>query len=93
MSGPQTKSIYNKSNRAYSVVVLSLSCFQLFGTPRTVASRAPLSMVFPRQEYWSGLPFLSLEALLDPGIEPSQVSYIGRLILYRWEAGAYSNYF
>jgi len=27
-------------------------------------------MGFSRQEYWSGLPFLSLEDLPDPGIEP-----------------------
>ena len=26
-------------------------------TPWTVAFQAPLSMRFPRQEYWSGLPF------------------------------------
>ena len=25
---------------------------------------------FPRQEYWSGLPFSSPEDLPDPGIEP-----------------------
>ena len=25
----------------------------------TVAHQAPLSMGFPRQEYWNGLPFLS----------------------------------
>ena len=36
-----------------------LSCVQLFATPWTVACQAPLSMGFPRQEYWSGLPFLS----------------------------------
>ena len=29
-------------------------------TPWTVAHQAPLSMEFPRQEYWSGLPFPSL---------------------------------
>ena len=28
-----------------------------FVTPWTVARQAPLSMGFPRQEYWSGLPF------------------------------------
>ena len=28
-------------------------------TPGTVASQTLLSMGFPRQEYWSGLPFLS----------------------------------
>ena len=32
-------------------------CFvRLFVTPWTVACQAPLSMGFPRQEYWSGLP-------------------------------------
>ena len=29
-----------------------------------------LSMGFSREEYWSGLPFLSLGDLPDPGIEP-----------------------
>ena len=33
-------------------------------------SQAPLSMGFPRQEYWSGLPFASLEDLPYPGIKP-----------------------
>ena len=28
------------------------------------------SMGFPRQEYWSGLPFPSPRYLTDPGIEP-----------------------
>ena len=31
--------------------------------------KAPLSMEFSRQEYWSGLPFPSPGDLLDPGIE------------------------
>ena len=39
-------------------------------TPRTVARRAPLSMEFFRQEYWSGLSFSSPGELPDPGIEP-----------------------
>ena len=43
---------------------------QLFVTLCTVASQAPLSMGFSRQEYWSGLPFPSPEDLSDPGIEP-----------------------
>ena len=30
-----------------------------FTTPQTIAHQAPLSMGFPRQEYWSGLPFSS----------------------------------
>ena len=39
-------------------------------TPWTVAHQAPLSMGFPRQGYWSGLPFPSPWDLPDPGIEP-----------------------
>ena len=35
----------------------SLSCIQLFVTSWSVAHQAPLSMRFPRQEYWNGLPF------------------------------------
>ena len=50
--------------------------------PWTVAHQAPLSMRFPRQEYWSRLPFLSPGDLPDPGIEPTHVSYIGRGILH-----------
>ena len=45
----------------------------LFATPWTVARQAPLSMGFPRQEYWSGLPFPSPGALPDPGIEPTSL--------------------
>ena len=36
----------------------------------TVASQAPLSMGFPRKEYWSGLPFPSAGDLPDPRIKP-----------------------
>ena len=39
------------------------------GTPWTVARQAPRSMGFPRQEYWSRLPFPSPGDLPDPGIE------------------------
>ena len=37
--------------------------------PRTVPCQVPLSMGFPRQEYWSGLPFPFPGELPDPGIE------------------------
>ena len=36
-----------------------LNCVHLFATPWTVASQAPPSMEYSRQEYWSGLPFPS----------------------------------
>ena len=38
-------------------------------TPWTVACKAPLSMGFSRQEYWSGLSFPSPGELPDPGIK------------------------
>ena len=41
-----------------------------FATPWTVARQAPLSLGFPRQEYWSGLPFPLPGDLPNPGIEP-----------------------
>ena len=37
----------------------------------TVAHRASLSMGFPRQEYWSALPFSPLGDLPNPGIKPT----------------------
>ena len=43
---------------------------QFCATQWTVTLQAPLSMGFSRQEYWSGLPFPSPGALLNPGIEP-----------------------
>ena len=53
------------------------SCVWLFCDPWTVASQAPLSMGFPRQEHRYGLPFPSLGDLPNPGIEPkSHVSCI-----------------
>ena len=39
-------------------------------TPLTVALQAPLSMEFPRQEYWGGLLLPTPGDLPDPGIEP-----------------------
>ena len=46
-------------------------------TPWTVARHAPQSMGFPRQEYWSGLPFSS-------PWDRTWVSCIGRKIPYHW---------
>ena len=43
---------------------------QLFATLWTIAHRVPLSMVFSKQEYWSGLPFPIPEYLPNPGIQP-----------------------
>ena len=48
----------------------TLGRVQLFGTPRTVAPQAPLSLGFPRQEYWNGLPFPSPGDLPNSGTKP-----------------------
>ena len=58
-----------QSEMAYFVVVQSLVTSNSFATPWTVACQASLSMGFPNQEYWSGLPFLSPGDLPDPGIK------------------------
>ena len=48
-----------------------LNHVRLFVTPWTLAHQAPLSMGFPRQEYWSGLPFPARGDLPNLGIEPT----------------------
>ena len=48
----------------------AFSRVQLFSTPWTVGHQAALSMGFPKQEYWSGLPGPPPGDLPDPGIEP-----------------------
>ena len=59
------------------VKVKSLSRIRLFATPWTVACQALLSMGFPRQKYWSGLPVPSPGDLPDPGIEPESPALVG----------------
>ena len=44
----------------------TLSCVQLIATPWTADHQDTLFMAFPRQEYWSGLPFS------PPGNRPNQ---------------------
>ena len=72
---------------AWPVTVQSLSqaqhrgtCPRLggsFATPWTVAHQASLSVGLPRQEYWSGLLFPSLEDLPKPGIKPVSPALAG----------------
>ena len=58
---------------------------QLFMTLWTVACQAPLSMEFPRQEFWSGLPFPTPGDLPDPKIEPpSPAMQADSLLLSHW---------
>ena len=49
-----------------------------FATPWMVAHHVPLSMGFPRQEYWNESPFSSPRDLPDPEIEPVCPALAGR---------------
>ena len=50
------------------------SCLSL-ASPRIVSHQAPLSLGFPRQEYWSILPFPPQEDIPDPEIEPTSPAF------------------
>ena len=72
----------------------SLSHIRLFAAPWTVACQISLSMGFPKQEYWSGLPFPVPGDLPDPGIKPMSLAspaLAGRFFTTSatWEAFAY----
>ena len=79
-------------NKSKILLVILFCCYclstrlhlTLFVTPWTVALQAPLSMGFPRQECWSGLPCPSREYLLNPEIAThlSCAFCTGRQILY-----------
>ena len=77
----------NRGERDSQSSLLSLlSCSVMsnsFSTPRTVVHQAPLSVGFPRWEYWSGLPFPSPGDLPRPR-DRTGISCIGRRILYHW---------
>ena len=52
------------------MLLLLFSCYVgLVANLWTVACQAPLSMQFPKQEYWSKLPFPTPRDLIDPGIK------------------------
>ena len=66
-----------------SILTAAVLCYahvRLFATPWTVISQAPLSMGFPRQEYWSDLPFSSPGDFPNPGIEPVSPALTGRFL-------------
>ena len=64
--------VYNKPHGSFIVCVCAqlVPCVWLFATPWTIAHQTLLSMVFSRQEYWSGLPFPTLGYLPNLGIKP-----------------------
>ena len=56
--------------------LVAKSCPTL-ATPWTVARQPLLSMGFPRQEYWTKLPFPSPGDFPDPGIKPTSPALAG----------------
>ena len=70
-----TKQQHNLPHRVWVCVWVwvCVSCLVMsdsLAAPWTIAHQAPLSTEFSRQEYWSGLPFLSPGYLPDAGIKP-----------------------
>ena len=59
-----------------------LSHVRLLLTPQTVPYPAPLSMEFPRQESWSGLPFPPPGSFSTQASNRHLLQLLGRQILY-----------
>ena len=62
-------------NQVLCVCVCSVSQLcRVFVTSWMVTCQAPVSVGFPRQEYWSELPFPSPGDLPNPGIDPTSLA-------------------
>ena len=75
--------LFGKQEFIYDIkkeALVTQSC-PILCNPWTVAHQAPLSMGFPRQEYWSGLSFPPPGDLPDPGIEPTSPALAGRFFI------------
>ena len=73
-----TSCLYLPFKKLACMLCQLLSRVWLFMTPWTVARQTPPTMGFPRQEYWSGLPFSSPRDLSDPGIKSTSPALAGR---------------
>ena len=61
-----------------TIVIESLSHVRLLCHTMQWGQPGPLSMGFPRQEYWSEWPFPSPGDLPDPGIQPASPALAGK---------------
>ena len=68
--------VCGKKNVRVCACVLSGSIMSDFATLWTATHQAPLSMGFPRQEHWTGLPFPLPGDLPNPGIDQTHVPCI-----------------
>ena len=70
----------------FTQLMCVLRGIRLFVTPWTVACQAPLTIGFPRQEYWSRLSFPI------PGVLETQGSNVCLLHLLHWQADSLPPY-
>ena len=67
----------NRSWRDVKATSCSLAQFCLFATPCTISHQAPLSIGFPRQDYWR-IAISFSRASPDPQLEPTSPELAGR---------------
>ena len=67
----------NIEEREVSTCLPACCQVRLFEIPWTAAHQPPLSMAFPRQEYWSRLPFPPPRDLSKPEIKPTPHTLAG----------------
>ena len=88
----KAKRIFFNQLFKYVLLLLFIHCHvQLFFDRMDCRFLCPWD--FPRQEYWSGLPFPSPGDLTDPGIKPASPAW--QAILYHrasWEAQTQSKW-
>ena len=60
------------------IYVMSCETHKVLCDPRDYSPPGSCVLGFPRQEYWSGLPFLPTGDLPDPGFEPGSLTLVGR---------------
>ena len=68
---------FSNCYRITGICVQLLNGVWPFETPWTVARQVPMSMGFPRQEYWNRLPFPPPGVLAEPGIKPTSPALAG----------------
>ena len=70
----------NIYNIIYVLYLIRHACVLSHVLLWTSACQAPLSMEFPRQKYWTGLPFPPPGDLSNPGTEPTSLEVVGNLL-------------
>ena len=75
--------VWDTKTNSYCFLLAELYTTLLW-PPWTLACMDPPSTGFPKQDYWSGLPFPSPWDLPNLGIEPVSISCFHKQALYHW---------